>query len=325
MKASVGENMKLVVMIPAYNEEKSIAAVIREIPREIEGIDIVEILVIDDGCADNTVSEAREASVDNIIHHSRNRGLGVSFRDGLEEAVGMGADIVVNIDADGQYNARDIQVLVSPILAYKADIVLGWRDINNLEFMPKSKKIGNKLATWVTRMSAGFPIKDAQSGFRAFSREAALQMNLSGKYTYVQETLMQAKYKGLWVEQVPIEFRARKGQSRLISGITTYAARAGRTIFYTLIDYRPLWLFCSVGAIIGLVGFSFALGVLIHFLRTGFVSPHIPSAIAGSLLILAGLGITVFGVVADLFKKQRLLQEEILYRLKKVKNTSQGE
>jgi len=316
-KVFVGEKMKLVVMIPAYNEEKSLGGVIAEIPPGIEGISEIEILVIDDGSTDGTVKEAEKAGADKVISHSGNMGLGVTFKDGLDMALDMGADIMVNIDADGQYNAYEIPVLVRPIVEQKADIVLGWRNINALDFMPRGKKLGNKLATWATRISAGFPVKDAQSGYRAFSRDAALKMNLSGKYTYVQETLMQAKYKGLWVEQVPIEFRARRGESRLISGIFNYALKAGRTILSTLRDYRPLWLFCSIGGLITAAGLGFAAGVLNHYLRTGFVSPHIPSAIAASLLIIVGLGVMVFGVIADLFKKQRLLEEEILYQLKK--------
>ena len=317
MKVFAGEIMKLVVMIPAYNEERNIGGVIHEIPRTIEGIAKVEVLVIDDGSTDDTVGVAKQAGAGMIISHPGNLGLGVTFRDGLEAALDMGADIVVNIDADGQYNGAEIPALIRPILEEKADIVLGWRNINALDFMPKSKKLGNRLATWTTRVTAGFPIKDAQSGYRAFSRDAALKMNLSGKYTYVQETLMQAKYKGLWVEQVPIEFRERKGKSRLISSIISYASKAGRTIFFTLRDYRPLWLFCTIGGMISLFGLGFAVRVLVHYLRTGFVSPHIPSAIAASLLIIVGLGVMIFGVIADLFKRQRLLQEEVLYRLKK--------
>jgi len=308
--------MKLVVMIPAFNEELTVGDVIREIPRTIDGIDVVEVLVIDDGSVDNTVEAARMAGADRIVSHRKNRGLGVAFSYGLDVALDMGADIIVNIDADGQYNTAEIPEVIRPILEGGADIVLGWRDIDSLDFMPRGKKLGNKLATRVTRLTAGFPIKDAQSGFRAFSRDAALRMNLSGTYTYVQETLMQAKYKGLWVEQVPVEFRERKGESRLISNLGSYASRAGRIIFYTLRDYRPLWLFCSIGGVIALAGLGFAIVVLVHFFQTGAVSPHIPSAIAASLLIIAGMGTMIFGIIADLFKKQRLLQEEIMYLLK---------
>lgn len=309
--------MKLVVTIPAYNEEKTISGVIKEIPRHIEGIDSIEVLLIDDGSTDNTASEAMKAGVDEIITHKVNNGLGVAFRDGLDLALEKGADIIVNIDADGQYNATQIPNLIKPILDRKADIVLGWREIDNLDFMPRGKKLGNKLATWLTRRLSGLPIKDAQTGFRAFSREAALRMNLGGKYTYVQETLIQASHKGLLIEQVPVEFRRRDGKSRLISGLASYAARAGQTIFTTYKDYRPLRLFSFVGGSLFIIGLGFGIRVLVHFAQTGAVSPYIPSAVAASLLIVVGLGTVVFGLLADMFKSQRLLQEEILYRLKK--------
>ena len=312
--------MKLIVTIPAYNEEDTIATVIRDIPRAIDGIDSIQVLVIDDGSTDGTAMCAKEAGADAIFCHKENKGLGVSFKDALEETLEMGADIVVNIDADGQYDTAEIPKLVQPILEDKADIVLGTRDIDSLDFMPRGKKLGNKLATKITRIFSGYPVKDAQTGFRAFSREASLRMNLSGKYTYVQETLMQAKYKGLRILQVPVEFRERNGKSRLISSLASYATKAGQTIFVTYKDYRPLRLFCSVGGIITLIGIVLGMRVLIHYAQTATVSPYIPSAVAASLLITVGLGTVVFGIFADMFKKQRLLNEEILYRLKKVSN-----
>jgi len=161
--------MKLVVTIPAYNEEATIAGVIEEIPRQIEGIDSIEIIVIDDGSTDDTAAKAIESGAAEVIKHKKNRGLGVSFKDGLDAAIERGADVIVNIDADGQYNPAQIAVLIKPIVEGKADIVLGWRDIDKLDFMPRGKKLGNKLATWLTRRLSGLPIKDAQTGFRAFS------------------------------------------------------------------------------------------------------------------------------------------------------------
>jgi len=309
--------VKLIVMIPAYNEEKSIADVIAEIPREIEGISSVVVLVIDDGSTDGTVREAERAGADKIVGHGSNKGLGATFKDGLDAALDMGADVVVNIDADGQYNATEIPRLIQPILEDKADFVLGWRDIDKLAFMPRGKRIGNKTATWVTRRFCHLPIKDAQSGFRAFSRETAMKLNLSGRYTYVQETLIQASYKGLRIEQVPIEFRARKGQSRLISNIGSYARRAGVTIISTYWNYNPLVIFGLISGMLEVAGLAFAIRVLVHFIQVGHVAPLVPSAILASLLIVAGLVTFVLGILADTSKNQRMLQEEILYRLKK--------
>ena len=309
--------MKLVVTIPAYNEESTISGVIAGVPRRMDGVASVQVLVLDDGSTDGTVAAAQKAGADKVVRHRENRGLGTAFKRALDEALAMGADIIVNIDADGQYNALDIPALIAPIIENRADIVLGWRDIGNLDFMPAGKKIGNRMATRATRMLSGFPVKDAQTGFRAFSRDAAMRMYLSGGYTYVQETLMQAKYKGLIIEQVPVDFRARKGKSRLISSLFSYAVRASRVIFVTFKDYRPLRLFLYSGFVIFLIGLGLGIRVLVHFAQTGMVTPHYPSAIAATLLILLGLGVAVFGIIADMFKKQRLLSEEILYRLKK--------
>lgn len=309
--------MKLIVTISAYNEEKSIRNVIKGIPRVIQGIDLVEILVINDGSEDDTLEEARQAGADNIISHKRNLGLGISFRDGLEEALDLGADIIVNIDADFQYNGGDIPQLIAPILNGTADIVIGDRQIDRLNHMPKEKVMSNKLATWVTRRVTKLPIRDAQTGFRAFSREAALRMNLSGNYTYVQETLIQAANKNLVVDQIPIEFRRRLGKSRLISNIFSYAMSVGFIIIRSYRDYQPFKVFTATGLICIIIGLGIGFRVLINYLSTGMVTPYLPSAVLTTVVIIVGLQIIVFGFLADMLKTQRMLQEEILYRLRK--------
>ncbi len=311
-----GVLVKLVVTIPAYNEEKTISRVIEEISSTIDGTDSVEIIVVDDGSSDGTVNEAIKAGAHEVVIHKVNKGLGITFRDGLEAALRRGADIIVNIDADGQYNAAQIPALIRPISEGKADIVLGWRDINNLDFMPKGKKLGNKLATWITRQLLGLPIKDAQTGFRAFSREAAQKLNLYGKYTYVQETLIQANQKGLLIEQVPIEFRRRDGKSRLIPSIGAYAIRAGGVIFGTYRDYHPLKFFLIIGGVLVIIGLGFGVRILVHFSQTGMVSPYIPSAILASFLMIIGLSTIALGIFIHMINSQRRLIEEILYRMK---------
>ena len=309
--------MKLVVTIPAYNEEHTIGAVISEIPRVIPGVDQVEILVIDDGCTDGTVHSAKEAGADHFFSHRKNEGLGITFKDGLEHAVELGADIIINIDSDGQYNPMEIPALVKPIMDNKADIVLGWRNIDSLDFMPRGKKVGNKIATWFTNKVTGMPIKDAQSGFRAFSREAALRINLSGRYTYVQQSIMEARYKGLIIEQVPIEFRPRHGASRLIPNLITYARRAGGTIIGTYWGYHPLKVFSVLGSLLILGGVAFGVALLVYFILNGTISSMLPFAIAGALLVITGLQSILLGLFADLLRGQRMFQEEILYRLKR--------
>lgn len=304
-------------MVPAYNEAEIIGNVIEEIPRKIEGLDSVQVLVINDGSTDRTAEVAREAGADEILSHRTNLGLGVAFRDGLERALKMGADIIVNMDADGQYNAKEIPKLIKPILEKRAEIVLGWRDISNLDFVSFSKKIGNQMTTWIIRKACNLSIKDSQTGFRAFSQEAALRMNLSGEYTYVHETLIQAKSKHLRIDEVPVQFRQRKGDSRLISSLPSYVKEAGGIIIKTYRDYAPLKTFSYLGTVFIIIGVIFALRVLVHFLETGMVSGRIPSAVLSSMLIILGFLIFVLGLLADMFKTHRRLQEEILYKLKK--------
>jgi glycosyltransferase involved in cell wall biosynthesis len=309
--------MKLVITIPSYNEEKSLASVITEIPRTILGVDQIQILVINDGSTDHTAETAKQAGADKVLSHKHNMGLAQTFRDGLNEALDMGADIIVSTDADFQYNGTEIPYLITPIIEGKADIVLGDRQIDRLDHMPFGNLWGNKLATCVTRWVTGLPIKDAQTGFRAFSRDAALRMNLTGDYTYTQETIIQASNKNLKIEQIPVEFRRREGKSRLISSIFRYARSAGITIFRSFGAYHPFVIFSGIGVICILLGLAFGLKVIIHFLTTGMVSPYLPSALLTTVLIIIGGLAILFGLLADMIRTQRMLAEEILYRLKK--------
>jgi glycosyltransferase involved in cell wall biosynthesis len=311
--------MKLVVMIPAYNEEETIGYVIREIPRDC--CEQVEVLVINDGSHDNTVEEAERAGADKIISFKRNKGLAPAFRAGLETALEMGADIIVNTDADGQYNGGEIPKLIQPIIDGKADFVLGSRTKGHIEYMPLPKKIGNRIATFVTRQVSGLPISDAQSGFRAFTRDAAFRLNVMADYTYVQETLMQAANWGLVIEEVPIEFRKRRGgESRLISNIFGYAKRAGATIAKTYRDYQPLKTFSYMGFLFIVAGLTIGARVLIYYCNTGVVTGHMPSALLTVLLLIVGIQTLVLGLLADMLKTQRKVQDEVLYRLKKMAN-----
>jgi glycosyltransferase involved in cell wall biosynthesis len=309
--------MKLVITIPSYNEEYSLASVITEIPRTIPGIDQVKILVIDDGSTDHTVDKATQAGADKILSHKYNMGLAKTFRDGLDAALEMGADIIVNTDADFQYDGTEIPDLIAPILEGKADIVLGDRQIDKIDHMPRGNLWGNKLATRVIRWTTGLPVRDAQTGFRAFSREAALRMNLTGDYTYTQETIIQAANKNLKVAQIPVEFRRREGKSRLISSIFKYARLAGVTIFRSFGAYHPFIIFSGIGFICILFGLVIGFRVIIHFMTTGYVTPYLPSALLTTVLIIVGSLAILFGLLADMIRTQRMLSEEILYRLKK--------
>lgn len=311
--------MKLVVMIPAYNEEKTIGSVIREIPRDC--CDEVEVLVINDGSTDRTVEEAKSAGADKVISLKRNMGLAPAFRAGLEEALNMGADIIVNTDGDGQYNGNQIKDLIRPIVEGKADFVLGSRTKGSIEHMPIQKKIGNRLATFITRQVSGLPVSDAQSGFRAFTKDAARRLNVMSNYTYVQETLMQVANNRLVYEEIPIEFRKRRvGPSRLISNILIYAKRAGATIIRTYRDYQPLKTFFAIGLIFVIAGLIFGVKVLLHFINTGIVGGELPSAVLTVLLLIIGFQTLVLALLADMLKTHRTIQDEILYRLKKIES-----
>jgi len=309
--------MKLVVIIPAYNEETSLIKVIEEIPRTIPDVDQVQILVVDDGSTDRTAASAKQAGADKILIHKHNMGLARTFRDGLDAALDLGADIIVNTDADFQYKGTEIPKLIAPILEETADIVLGDRQIDTLDHMPWGNLWGNKIATQVTRWASGLPINDAQTGFRAFSREAALRMNLTGDYTYTQETIIQAANKHLKIEQIPIEFRRREGKSRLISSFFRYARSAGVTIFRSFGAYHPFVVFSGIGVFCILLGLVFGFRVIIHYLTTGLVTPYLPSALLTTVLVIVGSLAILFGLLADMIRTQRILSEEILYRLKK--------
>ena len=309
--------MKLVVTIPAYNEESTIGRVIRDVPRIIKGVSRVEVLVINDGSLDGTAKAAKTAGADRIVSHTHNLGLGNAFRTGLDNALGMGADIIVNIDADGQYVGSEIKDLIRPILEKKADMVLGSRFSGQIEHMAAWKRIGNRIATRTVRFLSGIPITDGQTGFRAFSRDAALRLNVMSNYTYTQETIIQAAMKGMKIVEIPCTFRRREGHSKLISSVSNYAKRSTTILFRTYRDYKPLKFFGIIGAIIFVLGVIFGGYIFIRWLFTGLVTPHVPLAILSAILLIVGFQVILFAFLADMMGQLRRLQEDILYRVRK--------
>jgi len=307
--------MKLVVMIPAYNEEDTIGPVISEIPRKIDGIDEVEVVVVNDGSTDKTSEAARKA--DRIIEFSSNRGLALAFKEGLNAALDGGADVIVNTDADGQYNAEEIPKLIKPILEGKADIVLGSRFDGRIEYMPIQKRMGNKIVTSIVRFATGQNISDAQTGFRAFSRDAALRLVIHTGYTYTQETIIQATHKRMGIVEVPVEFRKRNGNSRLMSSIFSYAKHAGVTLIRTYTYYNPLKTFTLIGGWLVLFGLILGLRVLVHYVNTGMVTPYLPTALLSGIVAIIGFQVIVMGLLADIEHQNRHIMEEILYRMRK--------
>lgn len=299
-------------MIPSYNEEKTLGSVIKEIKNNVK---YAEILVINDGSTDKTLEIAKKAGANYIITNKRNLGLAQSFKRGLEESLRLGADIIVNTDADFQYNQAEIPKLIKPIIENKADIVLTDRNVMKLDHMPIGKKWGNALSTYITRFVSGYPVKDAQSGFRAFSRDAALKINILSDYTYVQETIIQAVDKRLRIVQIPCEFRKRQGKSRLIKSLYGYAKRAGLTIVRTYIYYKPLRAFLTLSMILLIFGFLLGLRYL-YFFSLGQVG-HIQSLILSAILLIIGFQVIILAFIADSIGANRKLNEEVLYLQKK--------
>ena len=274
-----------------------------------------KVLVIDDGSKDHTSNVAKKSGADYIIKNKKNLGLAQSFKRGLEECLKLGADIIVNTDADFQYNQTEIPRLIQPILDGKADVVLSDRQVLKLSHMPFNKKYGNLISTLVTRFISGYPVKDAQSGFRAFSREAALKLNILSDYTYVQETIIQAVDKRLKILQMPCEFRERHGKSRLISSLFGYAKRAGLTIIRSFVRYKPL------RALLTLSLFPIILGVILILRYLYFFSlndkGHVQSLILAAVLLIIGFQLVVLAFIADTIGANRKIDEEILYLQKK--------
>ncbi len=311
-------DMKVVVMIPAYNEELTIGDVIRSIPKNLA--DEVEVLVIDDGSKDKTVKVAREANADKIISHNTNKGLGIAFKTGINVALKMGADIIVNIDADGQFNPNDIPKLIQPIIDKKADMVTCSRFLNKklIPKMPWIKKFGNKLFTKLINIIAKKRYTDTQCGFRAYSKKVALSMTLFGTYTYTQEVFIDLISKGFKIIEIPCEVKGqRKGKSKLVKNVFSYGVKVLLIILRSMRDYQPLKFFGSIGLIVFLIGFISSLTLFIRWLIIHQISPYMSLIYINIILLILGFLLIILALLADMFDRQRKLQEEILYRLKK--------
>ncbi len=304
--------MKLIITIPAYNEEKTIADVIRSIPRRIKGVDRLEILLYDDGSSDRTSDVARANGVDHILKHKRNFGLAQTFKDAVSEALKLGADVIVNTDADNQYDQKEIALILEPILKGEADMVIGDRQIEKLAHMPKSKKYGNILGSAMIRFLTGTNVVDASSGFRAFTREVAEKTYISSGHTYTHEMIISAHYKNLVTKNVPVTFRKRTtGGSRLISGVLSHIGKSGATIVRTILLYQALPFFSFIGGLFILGGTIGVVRFLYFALVMGDPSGHVQSLVISSILVGIGFNILVIGFIADMISYNRRLIEEM--------------
>ena len=305
--------LKLIVTIPAFNEEENIADVIREIPREMPGVATVEVLLLDDGSTDETVTRAWSAGADYVISHNRQLGLARTFRDAIDAALGRGADVIVNTDADNHYDQSRIPELVAPIVAGRADIVVGSREVRQIK-MKASHKWGNLIGSTLVRRLVGLPKGvDVSSGFRAYDREAAMRMNVIAGYTYTHETLIAAMEQGMTIADVAIPARHVARPSRLMGGVFGHILRAVTVILRSYAVYQPIRMFSSIGAFFIVAGLFPMLRFLYYYATDGS-GGHIQSLIAGSVLLIVGFQILVLSLLASALSWNRRMIEELLLR-----------
>ena len=311
--------MKLIIQIPCYNEENTLGVTLSELPRQVQGVDKVEWLIINDGSIDRTVDVAKEWGVDHIVSFDHNQGLARGFMAGLDASLKAGADIIVNTDADNQYCAADIPKLIAPIVHGEAEIVVGARPIMEIQHFSPIKKQLQRLGSWAVRVASNTSVADAPSGFRAISRNAAMQLNVFNEYTYTLETIIQAGQKGMAVASVPIRTNGYLRPSRLVKSIASYVQRSLFTILRIFVTYRPLSFFTILGAIHFTLGFLLSVRWVWLFVTTFEQTgrSHVPSLIFSAILILIGVQCWIFGLMADLMSANRKLLEDIQLRLRR--------
>ncbi len=314
--------MKLIIQIPCYNEEKTLPITLGDLPRSLKGIDKVEWLIINDGSIDSTVEVAKQHGVDHVVNFKKNRGLADVFMAGLDACLSLGADVIVNTDADNQYCADDIPALVQPILEGKADIVIGARPISQIQHFSFIKKLLQKFGSYIVREVSKTDIADAPSGFRAISRDAALKLNVFNSYTYTLETIIQAGRKNMAIVSVPIRVNEDLRPSRLMKSISGYVRRSIITIIRIFMVYEPFKFFVRIGMFLFLVGTAIGIRFL-WLLLTGDGNGHVQSLILASILMVMGFQSMLAALIVDLLAVNRKLMEDIQYRVRKME-TSQG-
>jgi glycosyltransferase involved in cell wall biosynthesis len=309
--------MKLIIQIPCFNEEQTLPSTLADLPREVAGIDEVEWLVVDDGSTDRTVEVAREAGVEHVVRLTNNKGLAAAFQAGLDACLKLGADIIVNTDADNQYSGADVPRLVEPILAGNADMVIGDRRTDRIEHFSPVKKRLQRWGSAIVRRASGTGVPDTTSGFRAYNREAALQLQVVSKFTYTLESIIQAGKMLVAIDHVPVQTNPKTRESRLFPSMWSYVRRNGLSIFRIYALYEPLRLFMLAAALVALVG-VFIWGRFLWFVITGDSQGHIQSLILGSTLFIVAVQFAALAVIGDILAGSRVLQQRILERVRRV-------
>jgi len=303
--------MKLIIQIPCHNEEASLPISLAALPKQLPGVDAIEVLIINDGSKDRTVEVARSLGVQHVVGFSRNQGLAKAFMLGIRSCLERGADIIVNTDADNQYNADDIGKLIEPILSGRAEIVIGARPIATIEHFSPVKKLLQKLGSRFVASVSGTRVADAPSGFRAFSREAAARLNVFSEYTYTLETIVQAGQKNMSIESVPIRVNGDLRPSRLVRSITSYVRKSVLTVFRIMVIYRPFQFFMTTGVILTLGGLALGVRFLVYYAQ-GEGGGHVQSVILSAVLLIMGFQTCLWAFLADLLSVNRRLLEELL-------------
>jgi glycosyltransferase involved in cell wall biosynthesis len=315
--------MKLIVQIPCLNEEETLAATVADIPREIDGIDVVEVLIIDDGSSDGTVEVARAAGVDHIVRHPINRGLGHAFRTGIDACLRLGADIIVNTDADNQYAGADIPRLIEPILRREASVVVGDRQTRKVQHFSFAKRrlqaLGSRFVSWLSHLD----LPDAVSGYRAISRDVALQLNIISPFSYTIEMLIQAGRKRMPVKSIPVRTNPTTRRSRLFKSIPGFVTRSFAIMVRTYAMYRPLRVFLYVGGLLFAVGLA-PIARFLYFFANGRGSGHVQSLVLGGSLVVIGFLTLLIGLIADLISFNRQLLEIALEKLRRLESEPNG-
>jgi glycosyltransferase involved in cell wall biosynthesis len=309
--------MKLIIQIPCYDEEQTLPLTLADLPREVAGFDVVEWLVIDDGSSDRTIEVARAHGVDHVVKLTNNKGLAAGFQAGIDAALKLGADVIVNTDADNQYDGRDIPKLVEPILRGDADMVVGDRQVETIAHFSPLKKTLQRLGSWVVRQASSTSVPDTTSGFRAYNREAALQMQVVSKFTYTLETIIQAGKLLVAVDHVPIRTNAKTRESRLFPSMGAYVRRNAISIFRIYAQYEPLKVFWGGAIVMGIAALAVWTRFLVAYIG-GEGAGHVQSLILGAVLFIAAMLLGALGVIGDLLAAQRILSQRTFERVRRI-------